>query len=67
MSGEVIVLYPRGVPEGFILRAPLGEMNQIFDHQSPGNELPGYYPGAPPGLTISDSLIILTPMGRKGL
>jgi len=29
--------------------------------------LPGYYHGAPPGLTISERLVLLTPMGIEGI
>jgi hypothetical protein len=62
MSGQEVVLHLRGAPEGLIHRPPLGEKSWIFVHQSPGNELPGYYHGAPPGLTIANNPVILAPM-----
>ena len=53
-------------PKVLILWGPSGTKNCIFVLRSPGNELPGYYRGAPPGLKVSKSLVILTLMGARG-
>jgi len=48
------------------LRRPSGTHNRIIFHRLPGNKLPGYYHGAPLGLTISRDASYFDAYGVKG-